>query len=202
MTALAFAAPSALAEVRGHFTSEASSTTITGAPSAGSSVKFSFNGGTPIECTKITYTAVMPAPTTNVKTLVPHYTECRTEGSGPHNVTITTKGCDFTIFSAPALSQATAAMDCPSGVSGMAFHHPNCTISVPAQSFGGGVSYGTTTEFGKHAITVATSIGSITAHYESGICVFLGTKHTGAMSGSLTLRGANASGEAVGITVT
>lgn len=91
-------------------------------------------------------------------------------------------------------------MVCPVGKN-MLITHPNCTISVPPQTNVTGFTPTTTVANGKHAITLDVNI-QYTVHYESGICVFLGTKHTAAITGSTIIQGKNTLDEPVNITST
>lgn len=205
MAMSAVAAINASATISGHFTQPAANTKITGEETLGTAhrVKFSVDGGTPIECTKAHYEGTPVAELTFQRLLAtPTYSECGTEGSGTHNVTVHHLGCEFEFYSrTTGTGHATTGLVCPAGVNGLLVTHPNCTMRMPPQTLSG-ITYSTITVNNKHAITLEATVSGITAHYEAGICIFLGTTHTGTMNGSATVRGLNASNEPVDITAT
>lgn len=206
MAMSAVAVMNAGAETGGHFVSSASHTNLIGEESGTNHrVKFASDGGTPIECTKATYTGTMSGSTATEVSIKPHYTECRTEDApvNEHKVVVHMNGCEynFTVGQNPE-GHNTVHLVCPTGVSGATITHPNCTMRMPAQTPADGVAYTSDTSGPAHAITADVTATGITAHYEGGICVFLGTKHTATMTGSVTLRGEDTNGNPASITAT
>lgn len=201
----AFAVMNATAETGGHFVAEQAHTILSGSETRNvHQVKLAIEGGTPLECTKVTYSGTTSSTTVESVTITPHYTECITEGGGtPHNITVTMNGCNYTFtIGKNSLADNTVHVICPVGKV-IEVHHPNCTITIPAQTPAGGIAYKTdTTAGGKHSITPEITVSNITAHYHGGICIFLGTTHTGTMTGSATLSGTTTEGVPVGITAT
>jgi hypothetical protein len=203
MAMSAVAVMNAGAETGGHFTSEASHTVVSGKEAAPNhTVKFASDGGTPIECTTAEYSGTISGTSATSVSITPTYKECRTENETEHKVSVDMKGCSytFTVSKNPA-GHNTVHLVCPEGVAGAQINHPNCTMRMPAQTTGGGVSYSSVTVNKKSAITAGVTATGITAHYEAGICVFLGTKHTATMTGAVTLTGSSG-GSAVGIGAT
>lgn len=201
----AFAVVNATAETGGHFVSEVSHTVLSGTEvKENHQVRFAVDGGTPIECTKVTYTGTTTATTVTEVTITPHYTECITKGGAtPHNVDVTMNGCAY-VFTIGKKSTAdnTVHVECLTG-GVIEIHHPNCTITVPAQTPSGGIAYETdTTPGGKHSITPNITVTGIAAQYHGGICIFLGTSHQATMTGAATLSGTTTEGSPVGITAT
>jgi hypothetical protein len=65
-----------------------------------------------------------------------------------------------------------------------------------------GVTYTPITGANKKAsITMNVTVHDVTAHYEGGICIFLGTTQVGSMTGSVTVEGFKGA-EGIGITAT
>jgi len=122
---------------------------------------------------------------------------CHTEGQEPGTMAIDTNGC-LGRGSSNSGGALTGELVCPFG--NMVVTHPNCSISVPPQKTNGFTPTAITT-FGKHAITLDVNI-EYTVHYESGICIFLGTKHTASILGSTIIWGQNTEGVPVNITST
>jgi hypothetical protein len=172
-------------------------------------VVLSFDGGTPFDCTVSTYAGSATGETVEEITVAPNYAECDTTPiEPPHNMNIIENGCKFTftVNTTPATSHnALRVGGCESsshGVKGIAILHPNCTIVIPEQT-ATGVTYDNVAPSGKNEIILTSTLTTLTAHYETGICVFLGTKHTAALTGSMTVQGFDSnSGERVGITAT
>lgn len=207
----AIAVVNASASITGHFEQEITRAHLKGEESGTNHrIKFSVDGGTPIECTIATYTGTPVDPLTFEElTVTPHYTECKTEGASEHNVTVHVDGCEFEFYSNKnasthtPTSYATTGLWCPKDVPGIRVTHPNCTMRMPPQTITTrGVRYTTTEENKKHAITLTADAAGITAHYEAGICIFLGTTHSAVMVGSATVWAVNANNEPVGITAT
>ncbi|HYP56553.1 MAG TPA: hypothetical protein VEQ41_09690 [Solirubrobacterales bacterium] len=205
-----FAVLNASASVSGHFTHDAAGghAIIKGLEGPGTAhrVKFS-TGGTPIECDEARYEGTVSSSTVTTLDVLPIYSKCHTEGAAAGSVVVDVRGCTFRFHSnsgaaphTPA-THATTGLVCPAGVDGILVTHPNCTMRMPPQALSG-VTYTTTVENNKHAITLNATVGGITAHYESGICIFLGTKQTGTMNGSATVWAENTAGERVNITAT
>jgi hypothetical protein len=189
----------ASAEVSGHFVVDGTHANVVVSEGGAHRVKFSVDGGTPIECLENSYSGVIGAQTVAGFTVTPTFKTCRTEGSATHNITITTNGCRYT-FKATEKTHATFWLLCDGNF--LEIHHPNCTIKIPHSPNLQWVSYSTVVENGKHALTVNFTIENIAVQYEGGACTFLGTNHKGAMKGSLTLRATDTAGNPVNLTVT
>jgi hypothetical protein len=173
----------------GHFTSDSvnETTTIVGSENATHFTEFSIHGLTGIVCTETTYHGTFAGNTSTHLTIIPHYTTCHTTG-GPHDVNIDVNGCSFTFTPG---HQGTVHVDCPVGKA-IVITHPNCEITIPAQTVGTaatGVTYTTDTENNKHTITLHANGVEVAAQFHGGLCVFTGTNHTGTMTGSVTVKG-------------
>jgi len=212
----AFTAINASASVSGHFTQEINTATITGEETLGTPhrLKFSADGGTPIECTVAHYEATPVHPLTFEEiTFTPTYELCKTEGAASHNITVHHQKCEYEFYSNTNASanvephkttgHATVGLWCPPESNGILVTHPNCTMRMPPQTIKEeGATYTTITRNGKHAITANITATGITAHYEAGICIFLGTNHTAKMEGSVTVWAENHKDEPVHLTAT
>ncbi len=196
-----FAVMNASAAVSGHFTHDAAggTATITGNEGGTHRLKFSSDNGTPIECDVAHYSGTVSAATTTTLEVLPSYSQCHTEGAAPGTVTVDVNNCKF-VFHSRTSGHATTGVNCPAGFN-ILVTHPNCTMRMPTQALSG-VTYGTATEGGKHTITLNATVGGITAHYEAGICIFLGTTHTATMNGSATVEGLDSLNNRVNITAT
>lgn len=211
MVSSALTTSGASATFNGHFTSDVEHTTIIGSEkvSTGHFLQFrSSAGSTPIICFEGFYEGTINAPTktTQFAQVSPSYTQCRTDGGVAGSVVIHPNGCTYTLLSRTPPATATVAVDCPTGKV-IEITHPNCVIKVPAQ-FGtasiltGGVTFEKIEENGKPALTLYVGVNQVTTHYESGICVFLGTKQSFELTGSMTVIGRDKFGAAVGIAAT
>ena len=196
----AIAAASASATYSGHFVSEAKTTTVIGTESTTHRAKFSVGGGTPVECEKVSYQGLIGAETVAGFTVTPKYETCKTEGSASHNVTIAMNECDYT-FKSTSETHGTFEFLCR-GKGPIKITHPNCTITIPEKTQLSGVSYATTVEEGKHALTVNFTVKNIPAQYHTGVCTILGTNQLAELKGSITLRGTDEAGKPVHITNT
>ena len=204
----AVASISASAKVTGHFAHDGNGghAILTGTEGGTHRVKFSFDNGTHFECEVVHYHGTAAASTVTAIDLTPTYTGCHTEGGAPGSVVIDANNCHLRLYSnTNASSHAPsehATMDylCPVGAS-VVITHPNCTIRLPTQPLKG-VTYTTIVEDAKHALTVNMTVSGKTAHYESGICIFLGTTHAGATTGSFTLGAFDTAGQRVNLTAT
>lgn len=205
----AMASIDASATVTGHFTHDAvgGHAILTGTEGpANHRVKFSIDNGTHFECDATHYHGTVSTATFTTFQLTPTYSGCHTEGGVPGSITIDANNCHLKFYSNTGASTPTptehATFDylCPAGT-GVVITHPNCTIKMPTQPLKG-ITYTTVTENSKHALTVDMTVQGKTVHYESGICVFLGTTHTGATTGSFTLKALNTPAEQVSLTAT
>lgn len=205
----AIAASNASGTISGHFTQDVALSKITGEeiPGTPHRVLFSVDGGTPIQCTQAHYNNT-PEPSLTFQRILMtvSYKGCYTFGTAQHDLTVHIEGCEYEFY-----SNSAASTHSPTGTATMGFvcgreyvhryTHPNCTMQVPPQTWNG-VTYTTTVIGGKHALTVNFKTESITVHYEAGICVFLGTTHTGKLEGAFVMRGLSPSNEPVNITAT
>jgi hypothetical protein len=149
---------------------------------------YNTTGEPPIICKTSQYTGKVEAKTVTSIQIFPKYTDCTTSGSG---VIMEINGCSYTFSSQGAGNHGTVAINCLAGKA-MEFTTPGCVTKVPAQTTAStlteGISYKTVAE-GKHALTAEVTVSTITVHFESGICIFLGTAHKFEMKGSVTVKG-------------
>lgn len=196
--AIAALAASASANSGGHIVSEIAHTTLVGTESEQHRVHITGDFGSgEIGCDTAIYHGTTLNVTHDYFELTPTYEDCSTTGSS--SVSITHNGCRYRFTIAPGGTTGTLDIAFCSGA--MEIHHPNCTITVLPQFNLSGVHYTTTTENNKHALTVHVNV-KFNTQYHGGICIFLGTPHTGEMKGSITLRGTDTEGNRVGITTT
>jgi hypothetical protein len=179
------------AETGGHFVSVLSGTTsIVGEEGGTHALHFVSEGGEAgqrIGCDKDTYTGTLSGGTASEIKITPDWSICYTTGSPETKFEIDERGCYFLFRVAKnAGGHNTAQVACPQGVFGILFTHPNCGVVIPPQTVNG-VSY--KNEGTPHEVTLTSTLKGITAHYHSGICVFLGTVHKWEMNGSVTLKG-------------
>jgi len=189
----AVAVMNASATSTGHFTSDSPNglTTVEGFEGGSHFTELSshgLEGG--IVCDEATYDGTITGNTTTHITIIPHYTKCKTTGGTPGEVTVDVNGCSFTFTPG---HHGTVHIDCPVGKA-IEITHPNCTITIPAQTVGTavkGVTYTTDIdpETGKHIITLDANTVHVATQYHAGICIFTGTTHTGTMHGSVTVKG-------------
>ena len=192
MAMSAFAVVNASAKVDGHFTSDKATTTIKGTENATHQVKFSVEGGTTIECKKVTYSGTVGSPTVTQITITPTYAECQTTGGTANAVTVTMNDCDYVFYSQGKQKHGTVTVNCPEGKK-IEIHHPNCTISIGTQhALSNGIAY-TNTATG---ITANVTVGNIAAEYHNGLCSFLGTNHTADMARAAIIEGESGEGSA------
>lgn len=202
----AFAVVNASATVSGHFVSDTTHTIVKGTESGTHFLNFKGESGEPIGCTHASYEGTITGETVTTVTVSPVYKECSTGRKAPHEIAVTMNGCDYTFHSAGTNKHGTVSVDCPVGKA-IEIHHPNCTMTVPAQTptattLTGGATYTTTVEEGKHALTVDITVGNIEVQYHGGICIFTGTTHKFTMEGSVTVWGTDTAGNRVNITHT
>ncbi|HEX8690664.1 MAG TPA: hypothetical protein VF729_10530 [Solirubrobacterales bacterium] len=194
-------AASASATTGGHFTSASAHTTLSGSEGGEHSTELSFHGlaGT-IECLGTSYSGTTSSSTVTEVTVTPSYNTCQTTGGTHGAVSVAMNGCDYVLKIGKLRNEGnTVSLACPSEKA-IVISHPNCTITVLAQSMTG-VVYATTVENGRHTLTVEVSL-TFSTQYHGGLCVFTGTNHTATLKGSITVKGVNAEGAQVGITAT
>ncbi len=147
-----------------------------------------------ITCTTSTYQGKVEAKTVTSIQVFPTYTGCYTTGRPHNSVIVHDNKCSYTFSSQGAREHGTVSIDCDHGKS-IEITHENCTIRVPSQTTAGtlteGIDYTATSENGKKTLTADVTVNTITGHYESGICIFLGTNHKFRMEGSVTVSGYN-----------
>ena len=200
----AVAVLNASATTTGHFgnTATGGHALVVGTESGTHRLKFSIDGGTPIECEEASYHGTVASAAVNSVRVTPTYGKCKTEGGSAGSVVVDTNECHFVFHSNTKASgskpsgHATVTVEC-TDKGPLVITHPNCEIRIPSQSLTG-VTY---TPNGSE-ITLDATVGGVAAQYESGICVFLGTSHTGAMNGSVTVKGTNTDGSAASISAT
>lgn len=204
----ALAAASAAASVNGHFTSDVQEhhVILKGTSAFGTAHQTVFREGTNtgFTCTHNLFHGTASgtsATTTQEISLRPEYKGCATEnGSWGELAVHVPTGCGTNVYKITSRSAGghdTVHVECEITIT-----HPNCTLKVPKQTPAGGVTYTAVTEAGVSAITADITATGITIHYEGGICIFLGTTHTFAMNGSITLWSESTAGNRVSTTAT
>jgi hypothetical protein len=204
----AFAAVNVAANGEGHFvTTGTTHATIEGTETGVHKTEFTahgLEGG--IVCDEIKYHGTTTAETVTSITITPTYNKCHTTPDGAGTTTVTMNGCTYTFTVAKGTTDATEQtvhLLCPPGKS-VEIHHPNCTITIHAQTIETGVTYTTLFENGKHTITLDLTKPGITftTEYHGGICVFTGTTHHGTLHGSVTVEAKTLAGALTNITAT
>lgn len=195
------AAGTASATTGGHFTTEVTHSTLNGGAAGTDSTQLSVDGGTAIQCSLESYTGTNEAATTTELTLTPGHAFCKTAGGAESSVSYKVNGCAYLFkIGKKAATDNTVALNCPAGKS-LEIIHPNCTLKIAPQTFQNGAVYTAVTESGKPALTVDVTAGP-TVYYEAGICIFLGTSHSGSLSGSFFLIARDTEGNTVGLEAT
>lgn len=196
----AFAVVNASATVNGHFVSSVSHTIVDQRSSSESKHSFvmKIDGGNPIECNETRAFGTIASSTVQQVEGTTELNGCHTQGEPAGSLVIDTNGCKGQGTS-NAGGNTTGHLICPAGKT-VVVTHPSCTINIPSQTVLGFTTTQTTVN-GKHAITLDVNV-NYTAHYESGICVFLGTVKTASIVGSTVIRGETTLGEIVSITST
>lgn len=183
MATSAFAAVNASAISGGHFVHHASTAhaDIEGTKSATEPLHFISEGGSKLGCDKEEYKGTVTTSTFTEVKIIPSWSECYTTGEET-KFDVHENGCYF-VFTSGRTGQThhTAHFICPGEP--LDITHPNCTIKIPTQTTQG-VTYSATKVGTVDAVTV-TATAKVTAHYEGGICIFLGTNHQAEMSGSV-----------------
>jgi len=201
MATSAFSVMNAGAVVGGHFIHKGAGgkAVITGHEAKGTSHQLKFYHlktnshetdpeALPIECETAKYEGTVTTETVTSIQMYPTYTKCNTEGGVPGSVTVTPNGCSYTFFSQGANKHGTAQVDCAAGKA-IVINHPNCEITIPAQTtMTEGLTYTATVE-GQNSITADVTVNTITGQYHGGICIFLGTTQKFEMKGSVTVKG-------------
>lgn len=191
----AFAVMNASATVGGHFTNDAvlGHAIVTGTESTASTHRLAFvregaSAEEEITCHQASYIGTVNAVTVQSVTITPAWSNCTTGTTGSGTpFEVHENGCSLTFPSGKiGETHHTVHVLCPPGVA-IDITHANCTITVPAQTLRG-ITYTTTVENNKHALTVNATIKGITAHYHGGICIFLGTTQKWEVTGSVTVK--------------
>lgn len=202
----AFAVMNASAKNNGHFGSSVQHTTIKGTEGPDKAHRLhlvSHGSEGEIGCNEATYegtATVSPVSSISVK---PKYGGCTTTANG-NAVEVTPGKCEYKFEVEKGGTNGTASLVCPEGR--VEIHHPNCTITIGQEAANenlSGIHYTTIVEGPNnvHAITMHVNV-QFTSQYHGGICIFLGTHHTGTLKGSVTVRGFDTAGNQVGITAT
>ncbi|HYP56370.1 MAG TPA: hypothetical protein VEQ41_08750 [Solirubrobacterales bacterium] len=133
--------------------------------------------------------------------LAPSYGECTTQGGTPIT-SYTFNGCVYrlTVGSPVTTAEQTIHFVCPTGKA-LEFHQPNCLATMVAQTATGTVTYKTSLQNGKDALTLELN-ATFETQYHGGLCVFLGTKQSATLTGSLLLTASNTVGEPVSVIAT
>lgn len=203
-----FAVVNASAQLSGHFTSDTHHIILKGTDAYKTNHQLVFRetgAAEGISCTDSEYHGTVQLPsggqtptTTQAVTVTPSYTNCATESGTWGEVTVHHEAsCATQVFKFTSGNPGTVHVECPVTIT-----HPNCRIVVPKQTPSGGIVYHTIEEGGKHALTGTVAVTNITGHYEGGLCVFLGTKHTFEMNGNVTIWGEDTEKNRVNITAT
>jgi hypothetical protein len=188
----AMAVVNATAETGGHFVSAtAGTTTIVGSEGGSHVLHFTSEGGAEasrwVGCDEDSYTGTVSGGTAASITITPSWNKCYTTGNPEAKIDIDERACHFLfkVGKAPT-GHNTVDVICPIGVAGFLITHQNCGIVVPPQTVNG-VSYAN--QGSPHQVTLTSTVNGITAHYHSGVCIFLGTVHQWEMNGSVTVKG-------------
>jgi hypothetical protein len=190
LVACGFAVVNAGATTGGHFVSGASKTTIKGTENTTHRLEFKshgLEGG--IVCDETSYTGSAGATETEIP-ITPSWTKCHTTGEEPTTWEVHENGCGFTFKVAPGdpkSTEHTVDITCPANKA-IVITHPNCTITVPAQTSVSSVTYSPDNEGSVPAITL-NSKTQFKTEYHGGICIFTGTNHVGTLEGSATVKG-------------
>ena len=199
----AVAAINASATSGGHFILEAANATITASEHIPDKLHFKPHPGSDSErvgCGVATYHGVATSTTVSEIEVTPSYSECSTTDGSGTPVTIDHNGCKYQFTVSPGGTNGTFAIVCKVGAN-IVITHPNCTVTVRAQSNLQGVHYTTLTEPNtKHVLTVDVNV-TPSSEYHGGICVFLGTNHAHTLIGSIILR-ADVNGQRIHLTTT
>lgn len=205
MSALSVIGASAQSQSTGHFTFELDHTTLDVNENSTHKLEFGVEGLTSMVCDVSEYEAptIKETTVTDIAIKPANFIACHTTGGTSGEVTVNVNGCYFT-FAQPnkkaATTEHTVSLVCPT--KSMEVIHPSCTFVMPGQSNLKGIGYTTYVEDGKHAITATVNVTGITVHFHKGLCVLLGTKHTGSVTGSVTATGTDGKGNVGGVTAT
>ena len=184
---LAFISGGASAETGGHFLAGAEEITVKGTENTTHSTQLSIPGLTAITCEEDSYEANPSKSASKTWTEVkatPKYGKCKTKGSSA--VTIDQNGCTYVLkIGKKAIQDNTVDIQCGEGKA-IIITHPECEITIPAQSGRVGVAYTSTVESGVSTLTLDLTVKEITTQFHKGICTLLGTPHTGELTGSVT----------------
>ncbi|HYP55139.1 MAG TPA: hypothetical protein VEQ41_02400 [Solirubrobacterales bacterium] len=197
----------ASAFVSGHFVFDQHHTELKGVESGSDKTRFKIGGLTSFHCEETSYLATVAATTVQEVTVFPTYAKCfRTKNeTETEPAEVKTNGCHFIVKMGPALEEfhGTGQLACPVGKK-MEINTPSgqCPLKIGAQVVNG-LDYTTTTEFGKHALTVEVTIKGIAIEAHS-ICGILGTNSTvGELVGSVRVNAFSPfTGEPVNVTAT
>jgi hypothetical protein len=192
----AFSAIAAQAETGGHFVGDSEPMVVKGTEGGNHHLHFAVDGGVAIGCQEDSYVALATATATELN-LAPNWSKCRTTADGATEFDIEENGCTIrlTVGKTPA-AHNTAHFACPEGA-GIQIQHPNCTIKIPPQTVTG-ISYSKS----ESAITLNSTVTSMTAHHEGGVCVFLGTTHSATFTGSMVVKATTCLGQPAAIAAT
>jgi hypothetical protein len=141
-----------------------------------------------VVCDEGKYAGTTTAETVSDLTLTPTYGKCHTAGSEPGTTTIAVNGCTYTFTVAKGTTNSTkqtVQLLCPAGKV-IEINHPNCKVTIPAQTINSGATYATLFENSVHLLTISLSL-QINIQFHGGICVFTGTNHTGTIHGTFTV---------------
>jgi hypothetical protein len=203
----AFAVMNASANNKGHVvTTGLAHATIEGTETGTHTTEFTLHGlEGGIVCDEIKYEGTTVAETSNDITITPIYNKCHTTGSAT-NIPVHVNGCSYTFTVAEKTTDSTEQtvdLICPVGKA-IEITHPNCTITVGAQTITTGVTYTTLFENGHHTITLDLTKPGITvvSQFHAGICIFTGTAHHGTLHGSVTVEALDTEKKLKDITVT
>jgi hypothetical protein len=118
-------------------------------------------------------------------TIAPEKVEnCHTTGSAT-DIPVKLQ-CSYVLYVAKGSTEQTEQtvdLDCPTPIH---IQHPNCTLTIKDQKGLTGITYTKIVLAGKHAITLNANV-QFNVEYHGGLCVFLGTNHTGTLKGTITV---------------
>jgi hypothetical protein len=192
----------------GHIGSSTSHTVIKGQES-GTSHRIHLTGDGlegQFGCTTATWEGTLNAGIAKTVEVTPTYSGCTTTNTST-TVSITHNGCKYRFKVEAGGTDGTVDLSCPAGKA-IEMHHPNCTITIRDRDTSGnlqnqtipGIHYTTVIE-NRHSLTVDVNL-AFADEYHGGVCIFLGTHHTGFLKGSVTVKGFDTEGKQVDITAT
>jgi hypothetical protein len=184
-------------------------TTLTGTQAGATNDVFTTDGGK-VTCNTATYHGTIEAEETTTISLAPTYSSCTLEPFG--SAVVSTNGCTYLIHAETRVGEndytTNTDIVCPAGkeitVVGTLFGTTKCTIHIPAQNLGTGITVTNATSAGGVSdIQAHISFSNIkyteTAGSGFGACTSTSGTANGAYSGFATISGDDSIGEPLDI---